>query len=455
MRSEAETRPTVRYPDGHVLLRQLNRDFPVVSHGEGVYLFDTRGRRYLDGSAGALVASVGHGNREVADRIHEQLLRVAYVNGNHFTSDATETLAARLCADAPGGLSRAAFLGSGSEATEAAVKFVRQLWVERGQPQRAKVITRVPSYHGNTLYALSLSGRPHYKKFFGPMLSEVVTTAAPYPYRSGLEDYERDGTAHYLRLLEETLLREGPETIAAFIAEPVIGSSAGASVPPPGYFEQVGALCRKYGILTIADEVMCGCGRTGRFFASEQFHFTPDVLVLGKGLSGGYAPLSAVLVRQEHLEEMRQGSGGFMHAQTYLQAPCMTAAGVAVLDYYEKHGLVAHAARVGAYLQRRLREALLPLPHVGAVQGVGLMAGVELVEDKESKRPFARSRKVVERLLALLFEDGLILWPNTGHANGTDGDLVMVGPPLVITEAEADELVEKLVAGITRLGERP
>ncbi|MCP3102494.1 aspartate aminotransferase family protein [Myxococcus sp. K15C18031901] len=448
MRDEAGQ--AVRYPQGHVLLRNLARDFPVVTHGQGVYLFDTTGKRYLDASAGALVASVGHGNREVVDRIAEQLGRVAYVNGTHFTTEVTELLATRLCALAPPGLERAAFLGSGSEAVEAAVKFARQLWVERGQPRRTKVIARVPGYHGNTLYALSLSGRPHYKTFFGPMLAEVVTTPAPYPYRSGLADYDRDGAEHYARQLEETLRREGPDTVAAFIAEPVVGSSAGASPPPPGYFERVNALCREYGILTIADEVMCGCGRTGTFFASDRYHFTPDLLVLGKGISGGYAPLSAVLVRQAHLEEMRAGSGGFMHAQTYLQAPAMTAAGLAVLDYFERHGVVANAARVGAYLQRRLREVLAPLPHVGCVQGVGLMAGIELVEDVATRRPFPRSRKVVERLLAALFERGLVLWSNTGHADGTNGDLLMVGPPLVITQPEVDELVDTLAAGLTR-----
>ncbi|AKT37799.1 aspartate aminotransferase family protein [Chondromyces crocatus] len=446
---------SVRYPEGHVLLRNLGRTYPVVSHGQGVYLFDRQGKRYLDGSAGALVASVGHGNREVAARVHEQLVQVAYVNGTHFTSEVTEQLAARLCAMAPAGLDRAAFLGSGSEVIEAAIKFARQLWVERGEPQRAKVIARMPSYHGNTLYALSMSGRPHYKRFFGPLLSEVVTTAAPYPYRSGLDDYEREGAAHYARLLEETIVREGAETIAAFIAEPVIGSSAGAAVPPPGYFERVGEICRRHGILMIADEVMCGCGRTGRFFASELLGFSPDLLVLGKGLSGGYVPLSALLVKQAHLEEMRLGSGGFMHAQTYLQAPAMTAAGVAVLDYFERHDVVNHAARMGERLHRRLREVVLPLPHVGSVQGVGLIAGVELVEDEATRRPFPRARKVVEGLLDRLFEEGLILWPNTGHADGTDGDLVMIGPPLTITEGEVDELVEKLAQGITHCLERP
>jgi adenosylmethionine-8-amino-7-oxononanoate aminotransferase len=446
---------SVKYPDGHVLLRNLTRDMPVISHGEGIYLVDRAGKRYIDGSSGALVVSVGHGNAQVARRVHDQLARVGYVNGTHFTSDVTEQLADRLCAlaaaEIPAAqLSRCAFLSSGSEVVEAAVKLVRQLWMERGQPQRTKMIARVPSYHGNTLYALSMSGRPHYKKLYGPMLSEVVTTASPYPYRSGLADYEREGAAHYARLFEEVVEREGPETIAGFIAEPVIGSSAGAAVPPPGYFAAIGEICRRHGILMIADEILCGVGRTGDFFACRPTGFTPDLLVLGKGIGGGVAPLSVLMVREDHVEEMRLGSGYFQHAQTYLQAPMMTVAGVAVLDEFERLGLLANVREVGAYLQAQLRERLLGLPSVGSVQGIGLLAGVELVADKASHAPFPRGKKVVEKLLATCFADGLILWPNVGQANGTDGDLVMVGPPLVITRAQVDELVDRLARGIQK-----
>ncbi len=447
---------TVRYPQGNVLLRNLARDMPVISHGEGIYLFDTSGKRYIDASAGALVVSVGHGNRRVADAIHAQVSRVGYVNGTQFTSEATETLASRLAALAAGelpaaALSRVAFLCSGSEVVEAAVKFVRQLWMERRQPRRTKFLARVPSYHGNTLYALSMSGRPHYKKLYGPLLSEVVTTASPYPYRSGLASYERDGAAHYGRLLEETIAREGPDTIAAFIAEPVIGSAAGAAVPPPGYFERAREICERHGILMIADEILSGAGRCGAFFASKPTGFTPDVLVLGKGLGGGCAPLSALMVRQDHVEEMRRGSGYFQHAQTYLQAPFITAAGVAVLDELERLDLVVHARRVGEHLHARLRERLLPLAHVGSVQGMGLLAGVELVEDKATKAPFPRARKVIERVCAALFERGVIVWPNVGHADGTDGDLFMLGPPLVIDAAQIDELVDALAATLKEL----
>ncbi len=444
----------IRYPDGNVLLRNLARDMPVIARGDGIYLYDRSGKRYVDASSGALVVSVGHGNREVADRIHAQLCAVGYVNGTHFTSEVTEDLATRLAtlaaAEIPAArLTRAAFLSSGSEVVEAAVKFVRQLWMERGQPKRTKMLARVPSYHGNTLYALSMSGRPHYKKLYGPMLSEVVTTASPYPYRSGLADYERDGADHYGRLLEEVIEREGPETIAAFIAEPVIGSSAGAAVPPRGYFERVGEICRKHGILTIADEILCGAGRVGSFYACTRTGFSPDLLVLGKGIGGGCAPLSVLMCRQEHLDEMKRGSGYFQHAQTYLQAPMMTAAGVAVLDYFERHALVARAARVGEHMLKRLRERLLPLPGVGSVQGLGLLAGVEFVADKATRAPYPRGKKLVEGLIAALFAEGVITWPNVGQANGTDGDLIMIGPPLVIDETQVDELCDTLARVIT------
>lgn len=441
---------SIRYPDGHVLLRNLSRDFPEVSHGDGVYLFDTAGKRYIDGSSGALVASVGHGNKEVAQGVYEQLAKVAYVNGTHFTSPVMEQAAALIAARSPIPRSRVALLGSGSEAVEAAVKFARQLWVERGEPQRTKLIARTPGYHGNTLYALSASGRPHYKKWFGPLLSEVSTVSAPYGYRAPVADYDKDGAAFYARELEETLTRLGPETVAAFIFEPVIGSSAGAATAPKGYFDRISEVCKRHGVLLIADEVLCGAGRTGEFFACTHYGFEPDIAVLGKGLSGGYVPTSAVVVRQEHVDEMKKGSGYFMHAQTYLQAPAMAAATLATLNFMDKHGTVANARQVGAHLQQALSERIAPLAGVGHTGGLGLLAGVEFIADKAGKTPFARDKKVAEKFVQQCFEDGLILWPNTGQADGTNGDLVMVGPPLIATVANIDELVDKLAANISR-----
>ncbi len=444
----------VRYPDGHVLLRNLNRDFPVISHGDGPYLYDQNGKKYFDGSGGALVVSAGHGNREIAQKIFDQISKVAYVNGTQFTSRVVEELAGKLARLSPDpDLNRSCFLNSGSEAVEAAVKFARQLWVERKQPSRSKIIARVPSYHGNTLYALSASARPHYKTYYGPLLHDVVTIPAPYEYRSEVSNYSTEGGKHYSRLLEEAILREGPSTIAAFIAEPVIGSSAGATVPPPDYFERVQEICRKHGILIIADEIMCGSGRTGKFFASEHFNLKPDILLLGKAISSGYAALSAVMVRDSHLREMKAGTGYFMHAQTYLQAPSMVAAGLATLEYFEKNRTVENSAKLGARLHSLLHEALDSHPNVGFITGKGLFAGIEFVENKKTKKAFDRSKKIAEYFTHHAFssgsEMGLIVWPNVGQADGTNGDLIMLGPPLTCTESQIQELAELVKNAVT------
>lgn len=443
----------VQYPDGNVLLRNLSRDYPVVTHGEGVWLVDKDGHRYLDAAGGAMVASVGHGNREVAGAIHDQLLKVGYVNGTQFTTDVMEEFARKLCARAPKGLDRCTVLSSGSEAVEAAVKFVRQLWVERGEPERSVFLARTPGYHGNTLFALSASARPHYRKLFEPLLSDVQMVPAPYEYRSGLRDYAAEGAEHYARELEAAIARIGAKRVAAFMFEPIIGSSAGASLPPPGYFDRIAAICRKHGILLIADEVLCGAGRSGKFFACEHFGLEPDVVTLGKGINGGYAPVSAVLVKDAHLREMKAGTGYFMHAQTYMQAPCMAAAGLACLNYMDKHKLVENSARVGKELHSLLQERIAPLPGVGFVTGRGLLAGVEFVANKKTRAPFARSEKQVESLMTEAFRAGLTLWPNVGHADGVNGDLVMIAPPLTLSSKEAVELVDRLARAIESWGE--
>ncbi len=442
------TKDFVQYPQGNVLLRKLDKALAMVSHGDGIYLYDKAGNRYIDASGGALVTSLGHGQKEIVGAIAAQLERVSYVNGNHFSCESTEYLATALCAQAPRGLNKASFLCSGSEAIEAAIKFARQLWVERGQSKKTKIIARSPGYHGNTLYALSASARPSYKKFFGPLLSDVIMISSPYEYRSPV-DYQEKGADFYSKALEDAILKEGAENISAFIFEPVIGSSAGGSPPPPGYFTKVQEICRRHNILMIADEVMCGAGRTGKFFASAHFDLEPDILVLGKGISGGYAPLSALLVREEHVEEMRKGSGGFMHMQTYMQAPAMTAAGAAVMHYFEKYKVVEHAQAVGIYFQEQLRERLLPLPYVGNISGIGLIAGVEFVEDKPSKKPFDRSKKFAEAFVTFAQNKGVLLWPNIGQADGVNGDLVMLGPPLIISRSQVDELVQQLEFIIT------
>lgn len=438
-----------RYPEGNTLLRNLEKNYPVVSHGEGPYLYDLNGKKYFDGSGGALVTSLGHGLTELVDSVASQMKRVAYVNGHHFTSAAMEEFSTRLAQISPlGDRARAGLLGSGSEAIESAFKFIRQLWVERGEPDRSVFIARSPGYHGNTLFALSASARPYYRKFFGPMLSHVEMVETPYTYRYSHGDYEVEGPDYFADQLENKIKSLGAKTIAGFICEPVSGSSTGASVPPKNYFREIQQVCQKYQIPIIADEVMCGSGRTGKFFASDHFDLKPDVIVLGKGINAGLMPMSAVIVRGEHVNEMKKASGGFMHAQTYMHTPALAATGLAVLDYFEKNAVVDNSRKIGEYLKNSLNQRFGGHPNVGFVSGLGLMIGIEFVKDKSTKKPFDRSQKVAENFATYAFEKGLLVWTNTGHADGINGDLIMLGPPLNINKSHVDDLVERLMTSL-------
>jgi len=437
----------VKYPEGHVLLRKFHDPLPVVDRGEGVYLFDTSGKRYIDGSCGALVTSVGYGNKEVIDVISEQLARVPYVNGNHFTSAACEELAALLCERAPGRLDRAFFLSSGSEAIEAGIKFVRQYFVDAGKPAKHKVIARTPGYHGNTLFALSASGRPRYKKFFGPLLSEVVMIPTPYEYRSPVQPYEGAGEDYYVAALDEAIRREGAHTIACVLMETVSGTSTGGSCAPKNYFRRVQKLCRDNDILMIADEVLCGVGRTGTFYAADQESFEPDVMILGKGLNGGYAPLSAMLTRTDLVDVIAQASGSYMHAQTYINTPSSIAAGLGVIRYLDRHRVIEKSRDTGDYLRAELKKHFAGHPVVGHVGGRGMLAGLELVSNKATKAPIPRALKASETLNRMLLSKGLVSWFNTGQVDGTEGDVLVLGPPLTIKRAEVDELIAILRDG--------
>jgi len=429
--------PPRRYPETGVFYRALDREFPMITRGEGCWLVDEAGRRYLDACGGAYVANLGHGVSEVADAVAEQIRKVAYVNGTAFTNEPAELLAAELRTLSPKGLDFAYFLSSGSEAVEAALKLARQHWVESGKPGKHKIIARTPGYHGNTLLALSASAREQYKKMFGPWLVPVKMIPAPYPYRCAA-----DSPAMTAAALEAAILEEGAATVAAFIAEPVGGSSTGASVPPKDYFRRVREICDKHDVLFIADEVLSGSGRTGKWAAIEHFGATPDIMTLGKGLSGGYVPLSAVLATRKVIDPIANGSAAFKHAQTFSHSPAICAAGLAAVRHIKKHGLVERCAGMGVVLQRKL-SALRDLPSVGDVRGLGLLAGVEFVADKKTKAPYPRSDKYAERFVAAAQDAGLILWPNTGHADGENGDLVMIAPPFTITEPEIDEIVAR------------
>jgi adenosylmethionine-8-amino-7-oxononanoate aminotransferase len=422
------------YPKSPVFYRSLGRSFPKIVRGEGCRLFDDEGKSYLDACGGAYVANLGHGVKEIAQAVGRQAAQVAYVNGTAFTTDAAEQLAAEFASLNPKGLDKTYFLGSGSEAVEAALKLARQYWVESGYPDKHKVVALTPGYHGNTLLALSASARGHYKKLFAPWLVPIEFAPAPYPYRR-----PDDGG----KSVEEAILRAGPENVAAFIGEPVGGSSTGASVPSKDYWKNVRKICDRHRVLWIADEVLTGAGRTGKWAAIEHFGATPDVMTFGKGISGGYVPLSAVSTSQKLVDVLAKGSGALKHAQTFSHNPVACAAGVAAIGYLKKHGLIERAAKTGAKLQKAL-SSLASEPAVGDVRGIGMLACVELVADKRTKAPFPRAARCAERLALIAQDLGLMVWPNVGQADGENGDLVMVAPPFIITDAEIDELVTLL-----------
>ena len=429
------------YPNSNVFYRKLKRDHPLVVRGEGCYLYDESGKRYLDGCGGAFVANIGHGVAEIGEAMAEQARQVAYLNGTAFTSRPVEELSATLARLVPGDLDLAYFLSSGSEAVEAALKLARQYWVEKGKPTKHKIIALKPSYHGNTLLALSASARDHYKAVYKEWLVDVLTIPAPYPYRCGCGGSEPDCLGCSGEALEDMILQTGAENIAAFIAEPVGGSSTGASVPPDDYFKEVRAICDRHEILFIADEVLVGSGRTGTFTAIEQFDVIPDILTLGKGISGGYVPLSAVMTSKRLVDVIARGSGDFLHAQTFSHHAVLCAAGVAAIGYLEKHQLVERCAKVSAVFHEKLKP-LAELSFVGDVRGRGLLAGIEFVLDKVTKAPFPREAKFVEKFTEAAHQAGLIVWANVGHADGINGDLIMLAPPFIVTEDQIDEIVD-------------
>ena len=372
-----------RYPGSPVFYRSLARDFPLAVKGEGCWIEDETGKRYLDAAGGAFVASIGHGVAEIGEAMAAQARRIAYVSGAAFTNEAVEELCAKLIALTPG-LDRAYILSSGSEATEAALKLARQHWVERGKPGKHRIIALSPSYHGNTMLALSAGAREAYRHYWPEWLTDIRRISAPYAYRCGcsgaLDCPTCTGDA-----LEAAILEEEADRVAAFIAEPIGGSSTGASVPRDGYLRRVREICDRHDVLFIADEVLCGAGRTGTWTACGSFGVVPDILTLGKGIAGGYAAVSAVLARDAVIEPIARGSGALMHAQTFSFHAVACAAPVATLDHVGRHKLVERARTSGVVFHQKLQQ-LKSLPGVGDVRGRGLLAGIEFVADSETRQ---------------------------------------------------------------------
>ena len=427
-------------------------EFPVAVRGDGAYIWDEKGRRLLDAAGGAIVVGVGHGVVEIAEAIADQARRIAYVHGSELTSESVERLAVELARLAPVDDARTFLVSGGSEATETAIKLARQYHVARGDRDRFKIVSRWPSYHGASLGALAVSGRPTMRQDFTPLLQDMPHITAPYPYRCTLPGCGTTCTLACAYALDATLRAEDPRTVAAFIAEPVVGASAGAVVPPPDYYAIVQDICDQYGVLFIADEVMTGMGRTGRWFGMEHWPgVRPDILTTGKGVTSGYVPGGAVLASGEVFETVQEG-GGFHHGFTYSHHPVVAAAGLAVIRYIERHDLVRKAADTGEYLQRRLR-GLGDLPAVGETRGLGLMAAVEIVADRATRAPYPRGERMAQRIQAEALARGVIVYASGGQADG-DGDTIMLGPPLAITREQVDEAVSALgdaVAAVTRV----
>jgi hypothetical protein len=419
------------YPRGNVLYRKLRHQFPKIVRGEGIYLFDDASNRYLDGSGGAFVVNAGHGNREIASAMAAQAERLAYVSGLQFTNEPVEELAQELCAIAPRGLTKAFFLNSGSEATDAAIKLARQYWLAQGKTRKTKIISRLPSYHGNTLGAMGVSGRVSYRAMFDGLYVDHPKIPPPLCYRCPWEktfpqcDYECAGA------LESEIIKCEPETVAAFMAEPILGSTGGAMVPPAEYYPRIKKICERYDVLFIADEILCGMGRTGDWWGINSYDVSPDILLAGKALTSGYAPLSALLVRDEIIEAIYDTGMDFMHNQTFAHHPVACAAGLATIRFIKQNRLIEKCGEMGKVLHEELK-SLRDHELVGDIRGKGLLAGIEIVADKSTRRPFSRERKIAEKITAEGLARGLAVWTNVGHVDGATGDLILLAPPFII-----------------------
>jgi len=429
----------------HVFHRNSRAEPPTVARGEGAYLYDTSGKAYLDGSGGAAVSCLGHGDAHVTASIKAQLDKIAFAHTGFLTSEPAENLAERLIAAAPGDLERVYFVSGGSEAMEAALKLARQYFIEAGQLQRSRVIARKQSYHGNTLGALATGGNAWRRAPFAPLLMEVSHVSPCYAYRGRQEGETTEGyVTRLIEEIEEEVARHGAESIMAFVAEPVVGATLGAVPPVDGYYRAVRELCDKYGILLILDEVMCGMGRTVTLFACEQDGVAPDICAVAKGLGAGYQPIGAMLCTAEIHDTIAEGSGFFQHGHTYVGHPTACAAAGAVLDRLLKDGLVARVMPLGEMLHQRLVDRFGQHPHVGDIRGRGLFQGIEVVEDRETKAPFDPNLKLHAKIKKAAFEAGLICYPMGGTVDGQKGDHVLLAPPFILTEDQVDELVDKL-----------
>ncbi len=437
--------------NSHIFGRSTKGVLPVATEGEGCYIIAEDGRRYLDGSGGAAVSCLGHSNPAVRAALHAQIDHLAFAHTGFFTSAPAEQLADRLIDNAPEGIERVYLVSGGSEAVEAAIKLARQYFLEIGQPNRHRVIARRQSYHGNTLGALAAGGNAWRRTQFAPLLADTTHISPCYEYRDRQEGETQE--AYGLRVaneLEAEILRLGPDTVMAFMAEPVVGATSGAVPAVPGYLKRIRKICDQYGVLLILDEVMCGMGRTGHLFACSEDGVAPDMITIAKGLGAGYQPIGALLTSTGVYDAIAAGTGFFQHGHTYMGHAMAATAANAVLGEILDRDLLMRVRAQGDKLDGALRAEFGQHANVGDIRGRGLFRGVELVADRETKAPFDPSRGLAARIKKETFAAGLICYPMSGTIDGQRGDHVLLAPPFIIEDAQIDELVRKLSTAIER-----
>jgi adenosylmethionine-8-amino-7-oxononanoate aminotransferase len=430
-----------------VFQRELGRDYPTIDRGEGIHLYDMAGKRYIDGAGGVFVTNLGHGNQHVIEALVAQARRVSFAHTGTFTSQAAIDFAAKLLELAPQGFAKVWMSTSGSAANETAIKLARQYHLLTGNPEKTRIVARWNSYHGSTLGALSLTGQPRRREPFEPYLLDFPHIDPPYCYRCPLGKDQATCHVDCADELEKAIRLVGPQYVSAFIVEPVAGGPLGALVSPDGYFRRIREICDRYNVLLIVDEVVSGIGRTGRNFGVDHSGVIPDLITVAKGVGGGYVPIGATLVHQRIYAAFEEAGSSFRHGETFTGHALVCAVGLATLQEIERNRFVECARTIGDYFGKAL-DRLRGLPIVGDVRGRGLLRGIELVRDKATKAPFARSRQVAERVVAKAASDGLLILANSGCVDGVDGDTLALAPPFVVNEADIDEIVGILSSAI-------
>jgi len=435
--------------NSNIFPRHSSYDLPNAVGGDGCYIIDEKGKRYLDASGGAAVSCLGHSDKTIQKAIIEQTEKLAFAHTSFFTSEPAELLANLLAKHSPEGLDKVYFVSSGSEAVEASLKLARQYFVEIGKPEKHKVISRKQSYHGNTLGALAAGGNIWRRSFFEKLLVETSLISPCYPYRHQTQDEtELEYGLRVANELEEEIIKLGSENVMAFIAETVVGATAGALTPVSGYFKRVREICDKYNVLLILDEVMCGMGRTGSLFACDDEDVVPDILTVAKGLGAGYQPIGAMICQNFIYDAIANGSGFFQHGHTYLGHPVACAASLSVLNKLVNENFSSQVKEKGQYLQKNLELHLGQNQFVGDIRGRGLFRGIEIVKDRSTKEPFQKKLNIAGKIKKQALDIGLICYPMQGTVDGSKGDHILIAPPFIINEGEINEISTKLKSTI-------